>query len=149
MLSSEVLPDSTQIEALHKAGNIFNAILNADRKAVETLLRANPHVLSQRGPVGELPLHMCYLYNTPAHQVLAFYLMSLCPHVIAEQYTGTEYTVAFIGFLPGFPYMLRVPSLIAVPRRATPRVTVPAGSVGIAGHQTGIYKFRDLKQSGP
>jgi hypothetical protein len=50
--------NSTQIEALHKAGNIFNAILRADRKQVDALLRANPHVLSQRGPVGELPLHM-------------------------------------------------------------------------------------------
>ena len=50
--------NSSQIEALHKAGNIFNAILKADRKQVDALLRANPHVLSQRGPVGELPLHM-------------------------------------------------------------------------------------------
>ena len=84
--------NSAQIESLHKAGNIFNAILNADRKAVDALLRANPHVLSQRGPVGELPLHMAFLYNTPAHHVLAFYLMSLCPHVIAEPYWGSEYT---------------------------------------------------------
>ena len=84
--------NATQIEALHRAGNIFNAILRADRKAVDALLRANPHVLSQRGPVGELPLHMAFLYNTPAHHVLAFYLMARCPHVILDPYLGTEYT---------------------------------------------------------
>ena len=44
-----------------------------------------------------------------------------------------------MGFLPGFPYLGTVDVAIAAPRRATPRVRVPAGSVGIAGSQTGIY----------
>jgi inhibitor of KinA len=44
-----------------------------------------------------------------------------------------------IGFLPGFAYMGEVDERIAVPRRATPRSRVPAGSVGIAANQTGIY----------
>jgi biotin-dependent carboxylase-like uncharacterized protein len=44
-----------------------------------------------------------------------------------------------IGFLPGFAYLAPVDERIAMPRRATPRVRVPAGSVGIAGRQTGIY----------
>jgi KipI family sensor histidine kinase inhibitor len=49
------------------------------------------------------------------------------------------YRVFMIGFSPGFAYMGTVDSRIAVPRRATPRVNVPAGSVAIAGKQTGIY----------
>jgi inhibitor of KinA len=44
-----------------------------------------------------------------------------------------------LGFLPGFAYMGEVDDRIAVPRKETPRLKVPKGSVGIAGNQTGIY----------
>jgi inhibitor of KinA len=44
-----------------------------------------------------------------------------------------------IGFLPGFPYMAEVDPLLMLPRKATPQGRVEAGSVGIAGVQTGIY----------
>jgi inhibitor of KinA len=50
-----------------------------------------------------------------------------------------EYVVYMIGFIAGFPYMGRVPDSIATPRLERPRVRIPAGSVGIAGNQTGIY----------
>ncbi len=49
------------------------------------------------------------------------------------------YRVYMIGFLPGFAYMGDVDERIAAPRRASPRLSVPKGSVGIAGRQTGIY----------
>ncbi len=51
----------------------------------------------------------------------------------------TTYTVYMIGFLPGFAYMGKVDSRIAAPRKSSPRQNVEAGSVGIAGEQTGIY----------
>lgn len=54
-------------------------------------------------------------------------------------HTSVTYRVYMVGFTPGFPYLGLVPPRIAVPRLATPRKTVPAGSVGIAGTQTGIY----------
>ena len=54
-------------------------------------------------------------------------------------HTETEYTVYMIGFIEGFPYMGKVPDIIAAPRLETPRLKIPAGSVGIAGNQTGIY----------
>ncbi|MCX6943358.1 MAG: carboxyltransferase domain-containing protein, partial [Opitutales bacterium] len=44
-----------------------------------------------------------------------------------------------MGFAPGFPYLGGLPAKLSVPRRATPRPAVPAGSVGIGGAQTGIY----------
>jgi len=50
-----------------------------------------------------------------------------------------EYIVYMIGFMAGFPYMGRVPDIIATPRLETPRLRIPKGSVGIAGNQTGIY----------
>jgi inhibitor of KinA len=46
-----------------------------------------------------------------------------------------------LGFLPGFPYLGTVEERISMPRRATPRPRVAAGSVAIAGRQTGIYPF--------
>ena len=49
------------------------------------------------------------------------------------------YVVFMLGFMPGFPYLGGLPERIATPRLATPRTLVPAGSVGIAGAQTGIY----------
>lgn len=54
-------------------------------------------------------------------------------------HAGGEYRVAMLGFAPGFPYLSGLDPRLAVPRRATPRVRVVAGSVGIGGAQTGIY----------
>jgi KipI family sensor histidine kinase inhibitor len=58
---------------------------------------------------------------------------------VVSRHVAREYRVFMIGFLPGFPYMGVVDESIAMPRRETPRLAVPAGSVGIAGPQTGIY----------
>ena len=64
-------------------------------------------------------------------------------HISAQEvirlHTGCEYTVYMMGFTPGFAYMGRLDERIATPRLETPRVKVKAGSVGIAGAQTGIY----------
>ena len=58
---------------------------------------------------------------------------------IVELHTSRVYRVYMLGFLPGFPYMAEVPAALAMPRLTTPRRSVPAGSVGIADAQTGIY----------
>ena len=54
-------------------------------------------------------------------------------------HASTPYRVFMLGFVAGFAYMGIVDARIAMPRQSTPRVRVPAGSVGIAGVQTGIY----------
>jgi inhibitor of KinA len=59
---------------------------------------------------------------------------------IIELHHQVNYRVYMLGFLPGFPYLGQVNNQIATPRKATPE-TVTAGSVGIAGNQTGIYPF--------
>ena len=56
-------------------------------------------------------------------------------------HTEKLYRVFMIGFQPGFTYMGKLDERIATPRKASPRTEVPAGSVGIAGFQTGIYPF--------
>jgi inhibitor of KinA len=65
-------------------------------------------------------------------------------HGISEEevisiHSGGEYLVYMIGFAPGFPYIGGLSEKIATPRRNSPRLRIPAGSVGIAGKQTGIY----------
>ncbi|WP_405610309.1 allophanate hydrolase subunit 1 [Streptomyces sp. NBC_00076] len=58
---------------------------------------------------------------------------------VARIHAGTEFRVAFCGFAPGFGYLTGLPARYDVPRRATPRTRVPAGSVGLAGPYTGVY----------
>ncbi len=55
------------------------------------------------------------------------------------RHAAAEYSVAMLGFAPGFPYLLGLDETIAMARLATPRARVAAGSVGIGGSQTGIY----------
>ena len=58
---------------------------------------------------------------------------------VVAAHTERSYRVFMVGFLPGFPYLAPVDDRIAMPRRDSPRPHVAAGSVGIAGRQTGIY----------
>lgn len=58
---------------------------------------------------------------------------------VVELHSANDYVVWFLGFQPGFPYLGGLPEQLGTPRRAEPRLQVPAGSVGIGGAQTGIY----------
>lgn len=61
------------------------------------------------------------------------------PDDVVTLHSGRTYRVYMLGFVPGFAYMGRVDTAIAAPRHRVPRERVPAGSVGIAGGQTGVY----------
>ncbi|WP_286877178.1 MULTISPECIES: 5-oxoprolinase subunit PxpB [Pantoea] len=63
----------------------------------------------------------------------------LTPPQLVELHSSADYIVYFLGFQPGFPYLGGLDTRLHTPRRAEPRVAVPAGSVGIGGSQTGIY----------
>jgi inhibitor of KinA len=58
---------------------------------------------------------------------------------VIEIHSGGEYLVYMIGFAPGFPYLGGLSEKIATPRQSSPRMSIPVGSVGIAGNQTAIY----------
>ena len=60
---------------------------------------------------------------------------------IIDIHTESLYRIFMIGFMPGFPYLGGLDEKISFPRLSTPRISVPEGSVGIAGMQTGIYPF--------
>jgi len=63
----------------------------------------------------------------------------LSEHEVVALHTSTAFTVAFLGFAPGFGYLDGVPETLRVPRLGSPRARVPAGSVGLAGPYTGVY----------
>lgn len=60
---------------------------------------------------------------------------------VIERHAAPAYRVSALGFAPGFPYLTGLDPKLHMPRRATPRVRVPAGSVAIGGEHTGIYPF--------
>jgi KipI family sensor histidine kinase inhibitor len=85
----------------------------------------------------EIPV--CYggEYGPDLTDVAAIHGMT--PAQVIELHSSTSYLVYFLGFVPGFAYLGELPQALVTPRLATPRRTVPAGSVGIAGNQTGVY----------
>lgn len=66
-------------------------------------------------------------------------LLGVSPREVVQRHTGSEYTVAFTGFAPGFAYLTGGDPLLNVPRRKTPRTRIPAGAVGLAGTFSGVY----------
>ena len=68
-------------------------------------------------------------------------LTGLTPNDVVALHSGTRFHVYMLGFLPGFPYMGDLPPQLALPRRADPRLRVPAGSISIATSLTAIYPY--------
>ena len=115
--------------------------LRTDYDALHALLEqqaaeASPDTVAARTPI-RIPV--CYggELGPDLEAVAAFAAMS-ADEVIAL-HCARVYRVFMLGFVPGFAYMGIVDERIAAPRHSTPRVRVPAGSVGVAGVQTGIY----------
>lgn len=88
-------------------------------------------------PVVEIPV--CYggEYGLDLEEVAQH--CSLTPEEVIARHTAPTYRIYMLGFTPGFPYLGGMDPSIAAPRRKEPRIHIPAGSVGIAGEQTGIY----------
>jgi inhibitor of KinA len=85
----------------------------------------------------EIPTH----YGGELGPDLAFVAQhnGITEDLVIRLHTSIVYRVYFVGFAPGFAYLGSVPEQIAAPRLETPRTRIPAGSIGIAGRQTGIY----------
>jgi KipI family sensor histidine kinase inhibitor len=66
-------------------------------------------------------------------------ILGITPDEVVRRHTGSEYTVAFTGFAPGFAYLSGGHPSLNVPRRSTPRTRLPAGAVGLAGTFSGVY----------
>lgn len=66
-------------------------------------------------------------------------MLGLSSEAVIARHCGTPWSVAFVGFAPGFAYLTGGDPCFDVPRRATPRLSVPAGAVGLAGTFSGVY----------
>lgn len=113
----------------------------ADHGEVEERLT---HLLSQpiNDPREDRPIiEIAVSYGGPEGPDLAAVAeaVQLEPDEVVRRHCAVTYRVFMLGFLPGFPYLGPVDPFIRVPRLAVPRTRVPAGSVGLAGAQTGIY----------
>jgi KipI family sensor histidine kinase inhibitor len=97
-------------------------------------LAAKRPPMEEPGRLHRIPV----VYEGPDLQEVAARL-SLTPERVAELHSAPIYRVFLVGFVPGWAYLGPLPEELELPRRHVPRTQVPAGSVAIAGRQTGIY----------
>jgi inhibitor of KinA len=107
-------------------------------KAIIEPLLADEEI-SANSAVRQIPIPVCYAekFAPDIHDMAVQKNISV--EEIIRLHTTTSYRVYMIGFLPGFAYMGTVDERISMQRKSQPRTSVTAGSVGIAGEQTGIY----------
>lgn len=104
----------------------------AVRRVLAGVDAPRPHCAPTQAPLVEIPV----TYDGADLADVAR-LWDMSEAEVIARHTATEFRVAFCGFAPGFPYLEGLSE--PVPRRATPRTSVPAGSVGLAGRYCGIY----------
>lgn len=92
-------------------------------------------------PGTEHEIPVCYGAEAGPDLVDVARRTGLSEDAVISLHAGVVYTVAAVGFTPGFPYFAGLPEALRLPRLTTPRTNVPAGSVAIAGGQAGIYPF--------
>jgi KipI family sensor histidine kinase inhibitor len=110
----------------------------------EALCRALAPLVEQAGatampPAREVELPCGYGGELGPDLEAAARRLDLSPDELVRLHAGASYLVYFIGFTPGLPYMTGAPARLTIPRLDTPRVKVPAGSVGIGGIQCCVY----------
>jgi 5-oxoprolinase (ATP-hydrolysing) subunit B len=105
-----------------------------DRVALEALLV--PTVLGPRpqGPIVEIPV----VYDGVDLDEVAS-ATGLTVDQVVDTHSSVEYSAAFLGFTPGWAYLVGLPPQLRLPRRSTPRTAITAGSVAIANEFTGVY----------
>ncbi len=112
--------------------------LGALERAIETEFSALSAMAAlEDRPVIEIPVHYGGAFGPDLESVAR--LAGCTTDEVIARHTQRTYRVYMLGFVPGFAYMGRVDPSIATPRHRVPREKVPAGSVGIAGLQTGVY----------
>lgn len=99
----------------------------------------NQKSINNSTPVRTITLPVCYDDKFGLDLKELSSKLSLSPAEIIRIHSSTEYLVAFLGFLPGFPYLLNLDERLHCLRKDTPRPRIEKGAVGIGGAQTGIY----------
>lgn len=115
--------------------------LKISAKDLQVILQENLSKKKNSSPVAskpiEIPVSYGGIYGPDLDEVAKHHGIST--DEVISLHTKTAYRVYFLGFQPGFGYLGTLPKELETPRLATPRLKVAAGSVGIAGLQTGVY----------
>ncbi|WP_406663537.1 5-oxoprolinase subunit PxpB [Gallaecimonas sp. GXIMD1310] len=138
-LAQQLTSDQAIAETVPGMGNL-TLVLHSPRADMSAL--AEQAIQSWQKRPKTLPtgtLHRIGVrYDGPDLRYVADYC-GLSEEEVIARHIAPIYDVAFVGFMPGFAYLTGMDKRLAVPRRASPRIRVQAGAVGIAGAQTGIY----------
>jgi inhibitor of KinA len=119
-----------KFDALHTSHAELESALQSYIDGLDAVHLPEPHLV-------EIPV--CYGHEFGPDLAELAALHNLTPRQTIDAHAAAAYSVCFLGFVPGFAYLAGLPAALATPRLPTPRRQVPAGSVGIAGHQTGVY----------
>ncbi|MDF2499539.1 MAG: hypothetical protein K0Q77_253 [Anaerosporomusa subterranea] len=145
-LSSQALPSILEVIPTYRSLLVYFDPLQISRlaltKRIESLLDAqDTPEASQAEPEAARIVHIPVCYGGEFGPDLDFVAQhnGLSTDEVIRIHTSTPYQVYMLGFTPGFPYLGGMSDKIATPRLEKPRVKIPAGSVGIAGSQTGFY----------
>lgn len=132
----DLLPAYASLTVIYNARSKHYAFEEISRIVEDALKTATEHVAAASRL---LQIPVCYDPSLGPDILSLAAQKQLPAEEIIRLHTQTIYTVYMLGFLPGFPYMGKVDERLITSRLKKPRVKIPAGSVGIAGEQTGIY----------
>ncbi len=135
------IPGFREVVPTYRSATIYFNPLLADSSTMTERLRAlmtNARTAPPRLPVTHT-IPVWYGGEAGPDLSVVAARAGLTPEQVGPLHASVVYRVYMLGFSPGFPYLGAVPDRIATPRLPTPRNHVAAGSVGIAGAQTGIY----------
>ena len=129
---TEVMPGYDSLVASFDSGAM--PLSSARRRVVDALRRVGAGDAKTQGRLIEIAVD----YSGPDLAAVADHA-GMSETAVITAHSARDYRVCMMGFIPGFAFLSEVDERLAMPRHATPRAHVPAGSVGIANWQTGIY----------
>jgi inhibitor of KinA len=125
--------------ALHFEPGFAGDVMETAAKLVEECMKEGLPAAKELGREIEVPV--CYDLELGSDLDDVAARTKLAPEEIARRHAATEHRVLMVGFAPGHAYMGGLDPRLNVPRRSTPRLVVPAGSVAIANGQTVVYPY--------
>lgn len=133
----EAVPAYNQILIEWNTSTTYSAIT---QKLTATFSSALPHSQTDSTTNSEpLVVPVCYHPSLAPDLEHVATTLGLTEQEVIRQHLSTHYQIDAIGFMPGFAYLSGLPDTLRMPRRATPRTLVPAGSVAIAENNTAVY----------
>lgn len=130
--------DSLYVQAAR--GEVFHQTdIELLHKVIQQFLNSSDLQSQTENQAAVFTVKACYHPDLAPDLISVAREKNLAVDEVIALHTSAIYTVYAIGFMPGFAYMGHLPKALHIDRKATPRMQVPAGSVGLAHNQTGIY----------